>query len=222
MAGIPGTDYPEVRTVVDLLPSSRPDAMISWVEAAHSDELVLTPAEDRTRQQRRLAVGERLEVIWRGPDDLLSLPAELVAVENEADPLWHLRPLGPAIRGQRRASVRAPMVTTVWFEGPQGPVLGTTLDVSEGGLRVLLDAPASDEATDESADGAPVPGSVVSLVLTLADDDVPCRGEVLRRSRRNDRWELTLRFVGMHENTHDFIRRHVFERLRTLRARGVL
>ena len=67
-----------------------------------------------------------------------------------------------------------------------------------------------------------MPGSVVSLVLTLDDVDLPCRAEVLRRTRRNDRWELTLRFVGMHENTQDFIRRHVFERLRTLRARGVL
>ena len=140
MAGIPGTDYPEVRTVVDLLLSSRPDAMISWVEAAHSTELVLAPAEDRTRHARRLAVGERMDVVWRGPDDLLSLPAELVAVESGADPVWHLRPLGPAIRGQRRASVRAPMLTPVLFEGSAGPVPGTTLDVSEGGLRVLLDA----------------------------------------------------------------------------------
>ena len=143
MTGIPGTDYPEVRTVVDLLLSSRPDAMISWVEAAHSTELVLAPAEDRTRQARRLAVGERMDVVWRGPDNLLSLPAELVAVESGADPVWHLRPLGPAIRGQRRASVRAPMITPVLFEGSAGPVPGTTLDVSEGGLRVLLDARAA-------------------------------------------------------------------------------
>jgi PilZ domain len=222
MTGIPGTDYPEVRTVVDLLPSSRPDAMISWVEEAHSTELVLAPAEDRARQPRRLAVGERLDVVWRGPTDLLSLPAELTDIEDGADPVWHLRPLGPAIRGQRRASVRAPMVTSVWFEGPQDTVRATTLDVSEGGLRVLLDARASDEPPDERVDGAPVPGSVVPLVLTLGDVDLPCRGEVLRRIRRDDRWELTLRFVGMHENTQDFIRRHVFERLRTLRARGVL
>ena len=217
MKGIPGTDYPEVRTVVDLLLSSRPDAMISWVEAARSDELVLAPAEDRTRQPRRLAVGERMDVVWRGPDDLLSLQAELVGVADGADPVWHLRPLGPAIRGQRRASVRAPMGTPVLFEGAAGPVPGTTLDVSEGGLRVLLDEPAA-----ESPDDAPAPGSVVALVLTLADVDLPCRGEVLRRTRRDDRWEVTLRFVGMHENTQDFIRRHVFERLRTLRARGVL
>jgi PilZ domain len=222
MTGIPGTDYPEVRTVVDLLPSSRPDAMISWVEKAHSTELVLAPAEDRMRQPGGLAVGERLDVVWRGPTDLLSLPAELTGIESGADPVWLLRPLGPAIRGQRRASVRAPMVTSVWFEGPQGAMLGTTLDVSEGGLRVLLDARATAEPPDEAADGAPVPGSVVPLVLTLGDDDLPCRGEVLRRIRRDDRWELTLRFVGMHENTQDFIRRHVFERLRTLRARGVL
>src|SRR4051794_25286077 len=105
MTGIPGTDYPEVRTVVDLLLSSRPDAMISWVESADGHALVLAPAEDRTRQPLRLALGERMDVVWRGPDNLLSLPAELVAVESGAAPVWHLRPLGPAIRGQRRASV---------------------------------------------------------------------------------------------------------------------
>jgi hypothetical protein len=222
MTGIPGTDYPEVRTVVDLLLSSRPDAIIRLVEAARSDELVLAPAEDRTRQQRHLAVGERMDVVWRGRGDLLSLPTELVAVESGADPVWHLRPLGPAIRGQRRASVRAPLLTPVLFEGSAGAVPGTTLDVSEGGLRVLLDARARDEPAAKPPDGAPVPGSVVSLVLTLEGGDLPCRAEVLRRTRRDDRWELNLRFVGMHENTQDFIRRHVFERLRTLRARGVL
>ena len=221
MTGIPGTDYPEVRTVVDLLLSSRPDAMISWVEAADGDTLVLAPAEDRTRQQRRLAVGERMDVVWRGPDHLLSLPAALVDVESGAAPVWRLRPLGPAIRGQRRAAVRAPMATAVRFEGPAGPVPGTTLDVSEGGLRVLLDPAPGIEPSAEPPAGAPAPGSIVSLVLTVGEVDLPCRGEVLRHIRRDDRWELTLRFVGMHENTQDLIRRYVFERLRTLRARGV-
>jgi hypothetical protein len=52
---------------------------------------------------------------------------------------------------------------------------------------------------------------------------------VLRRIHRDDdRWELTCRFVGIHEKTEDLIRRHVFFRffrffrLRTLRARGLL
>ncbi len=221
MPGIPGTDYPEVRTVVDLLLSSRPDAMISWVEAADGDGLVLAPAEDRTRQPLRLAVGERLDVVWRGPGHLLSLPAALVDVESGAVPVWHLRPLGPAIRGQRRAAVRAPMAAAVRFEGPAGPLPGTTLDVSEGGLRVLLRPPPGNEPSAEPPGGALAPGSIVPLVLTLGEVELPCRGEVLRRTRRDDRWEVTLRFVGMHENTQDFIRRHVFERLRTLRARGV-
>ena len=222
MTGIPGTDYPEVRTVVDLLLSSRPDAMISWVEAAGHDELVLAPAEDRARRPLRLEVGERMDVVWRGPDDLLSLPAALVDVERGAAPVWHLRPLGPAMRGQRRAAVRAPMTTAVRFEGSAGPVPGATLDVSEGGLRALLDLPPGNESSAAPPDGTPAPGSIVPLVLTLGEVDLPCRGEVLRLTRHDDRWELTLRFVGMHENTQDFIRRHVFERLRTLRARGVL
>jgi c-di-GMP-binding flagellar brake protein YcgR len=157
-----------------------------------------------------------MDVVWRGPDELLSLPAELVTVAGGAVPFWHLRPLGPSTRGQRRASVRAPMLTTVRFEVPTGPLTGTTLDVSEGGLRVVLDDPPDDESPD------PAPGSVVPLVLTLGVVELPCRVEVLRRTRRDDRWEVNLRFVGMHENTQDFIRRHVFERLRTLRARGVL
>jgi PilZ domain len=222
MTGIPGTDYPEVRTVVDLLLSSRPDAMISWVEAADGDELVLAPAEDRERRPFRSAVGERMDVVWRGPDDLLSLPAELVAVESGAAPVWHLRSLGPAVRGQRRAAVRAPMATPVRFDGPAGAVPGMTVDVSEGGLRVLVDVPPGSEPSADPPDGAPPPGSIVPLVLTLGEVDLPCRGEVLRHIHHDDRWQLTLRFVGMHENTQDFIRRHVFERLRTLRARGVL
>jgi hypothetical protein len=227
--------------VVDLLLSSRGDAVISWVESVRDDELVLAPAEDRTRQRLEVDVGERMEIVWRGTDDLRAMPAELVAVERGVDPVWRLRPLGPTTRGQRRAWVRAPMALPVRMTPPSGEITGTTVDVSEGGLRVVMSPaqPAADEVpvagaparpgpshpTDEDeGDGDPLtPGAVVPLSLTLDDFEIPCSVEVLRRIRQEDgRSEVTLRFIGMHERTQDLIRRHVFFRLRTLRARGVL
>lgn len=32
MAGVPGDDYPEERTILDLLVASRGDALVSWVK----------------------------------------------------------------------------------------------------------------------------------------------------------------------------------------------
>ncbi|WP_346621002.1 PilZ domain-containing protein [Blastococcus montanus] len=251
MADSAGVDYPEPRAVVDLLVTSKGDVLLSWVEAAGDAEIVVTVGEDRSKRRVRLEPGEHVEVVWRGPEELRSRPTELVATQLDP-PQWRLRPVGPATRGQRRSAVRAPLSVQVQMTVGSEVLQGSTLDISEGGMRALFgplgtadraaltDEPA-DEPTEADATGAPAEpsagaepprpekedrlriGAVLPLVLCLEQEEVPCRGEVTRRIPRQDgRTELCFRFVDMHERTQDRIRRHVFAGLRTLRARGLL
>ncbi|MGY1837341.1 PilZ domain-containing protein [Blastococcus sp. SYSU DS0510] len=244
----PGVDYPEARTVVDLLATSRGDVLISLVESSDPTEIVVSIGEDRTRRRVRLDVGEHVEVLWRGPEELRSLPTELVAAELHPAQ-WRLRPVGPSTRGQRRSAVRAPLSLQVQMTVGPDVLNGLTVDISEGGIRALFSPPdparasASQPAAEQPpaeqpaaeqpvADDAPPAetesplrlGAVLPLVVCLEDgEQLPCRGEVIRRIPRQDRGiELSLRFVGMPEKTQDLVRRHVFAGLRSLRARGLL
>lgn len=250
MAESAGVDHPEARTVVDLLVTSRGDVLLSWVESSDGSEFVVSMGEDRSQRRVRLDPGEHVEVVWRGPGELRSRPTELVSTQADP-PQWRLRPTGPATRGQRRSSVRAPLGFRVRMTVGTDPVHGATIDISEGGMRAVFAPPAAagtgpsagpppagaavedveqpDAAATTSEGSGPADedplriGAVLPLVVCLEDEEVACRGKVTRRiPRQDDRTELCFAFVDLHERTQDQIRRHVFAGLRALRARGLL
>ena len=238
MVGAPGVDFPEQRDVVDVVVSGRGEVLVSWVESADDREIVVTVGEDRNRRRAALPVGERLELVWRAASELRSLPVELTALDLDATPVWRLRPTGPVTRGQRRSAVRAPLSLPACMTVGTVEVVGTTVDVSEAGTRIVFEAtsPAHADSTagtdpelatedapeGDTGDRVPDAGAVVTLRLSFADDDVVCQAEVVRRIERQDRRpELTFRFIGLHEKTEDLIRRRVFAELRSLRARGL-
>jgi hypothetical protein len=244
MTGDPGVDYPEEKMPIDVRAESRGDNLLSFVESTANGELVLAVGEDRLRRPVRLEPGEHLELMWRGPDELRSVPAELIAVEKGDRPTWRVRTVGPAARGQRRAAVRAPMDFPVTLAQGARSLTGISVDLSEGGLRCLLDegqeagrttsarqavAPA-DEETAVAGDAAVVTeellqvGSIQQVTVWFDErDHVTAKGEVVRHFPRADkREEVSIRFIGLPEKMEDLIRARVFARLRDLRARGIL
>jgi hypothetical protein len=236
MLGEPSLDYPEAKTPVDVRVQSRGDTLLSFVEAIENGELLLSAGEDRLRRPARLETGEHLELTWRGPDELRALPAELVGVEAGSGGTWRVKPVGPSGRGQRRAAVRAPMDCRVTLTAGGRTLEGVSVDLSEGGVRFLLDEAASpgagqDSAPDEQSEAeAHVTGpqlevgSVHQVSVWWDDrDNVIAKGEVIRHFPREDkREEVSIRFIGLPEKMEDVIRARVFARLRDLRARGVL
>jgi hypothetical protein len=219
MAGEPGVDHPEAMAVVDVLAASRGDAVMSFVQTVDGSDLVLTVGQDRSQRRVRLEPGERLELVWKGPEELRSLPAQLLAVDTGgSEPTWRVRAAGPASRGQRRAAVRAPLDFRAEVEFAKEPFEGTTLDISEGGMRCLLDP-----ATGGRVPVVPDVGTVVPVSVQLGDGRVRCQAEVVRRHAREDhRAELSVRFIGLPEPDQDTIRRNVFAGLRDLRSRGLI
>lgn len=223
MAGEPGVDHPEAMAVVDVLAASRGDAVMSFVQAVHGSELVLTVGQDRSQRRVRLDLGERLELVWKGPEELRSLPAELLSVDTGgSEPTWRVRVVGRAARGQRRAAVRAPLDFRAELVLDKEPFQGVTVDISEGGMRCLVDAAPGDGAPG-SGPTVPEVGAVVPVVVHLEDGRIRCQAEIVRRHRREDRRaELSVRFIGLPEPDQDTIRRNVFAGLRDLRARGLI
>ncbi|GAA4727794.1 hypothetical protein GCM10023328_02650 [Modestobacter marinus] len=216
---VPGTDHPEERGIVDLLVADRGEALISWVERVEGRELVVTAGQDRSQRRVRLEPGQRVELVWRGPTELRSLPAELVASEGGC---WRLRPTGPAARGQRRAAVRAPLSLAVRATVGSTTLSGTTVDVSEGGFRAVF--PGSPTGAESRRPGGDWQvGDVVDVVVELDTGQFGAKVEVIRRHQRtDDHHEVSARFVGLPERVEDRIRATVFAGLRDLRRRGLV
>src|SRR3954451_20125394 len=58
--GEPGVEFPEEKAVLDVVATSRDDVVISWVEEARDDELIVSVPKDRAQRDVRLDGGERL------------------------------------------------------------------------------------------------------------------------------------------------------------------
>jgi c-di-GMP-binding flagellar brake protein YcgR len=234
MQGEPGVDYPEDRSPVDVLAASRGDAVMCFVERIAEDEIVVTIGQDRSGRPVNLHAEERMELVWKDAGELRSLPAELVAVETGEQRVWRIRPVGPAARGQRRAAVRAPLSYRAVLEFGAVTTEGTTVDVSEGGVRALFDLSGPATGPDAAAaaepdgtgggSGVPALGAIVTVSVWFDQrQHVTSRAEVARHHARTDRQtELSLRFVALPEKMQDLVRREVFAGLRELRARGLL
>jgi hypothetical protein len=226
MSQIPDTSqaaeesFPEVGAVADLILASQPDPYLCWVEQADTDRLVVSGPVDGQLRPIAAPIGERVDLVWRGPSGLRCLPAELLEVEPGERPRWRLTPAGVVQRGQRRDAVRAPMTAPVTVGSEPEAVRGTAVDVSEGGVRCVLER---QPGPGTMVDMAPTVGDVIRVAVELPELTIRCLAEVTRRfPRDDDRIELSLRFIGLSEQQQDGIRQQVFARLRRLRQRGLL
>jgi len=157
-------------------------------------------------------IGRRAKLVWADDNGSRALAVELSAVQLAAVPLWHFRALGPAVVDQRRAAVRVPLHLPVQLRTVEGVVSGATLDVSEVGLRCLVDATIAD---------MPVCGETVPMTVFLKGDSDPLdlRGEVMMLRRRSDAGLIAvLAFVGFRGLDQDRLRARVVEEIRARRA----
>lgn len=211
--GVPGVDVPEVKDVVDVFVADRGTPLLSFVEETTDDEVVIAVARTREGTRVPLPVGERFEVVWRGHDELRSVPVEIVAIDRGENPRWRVRPVGPATKGQRRRAVRAQMGRTVQVDVDGVQMAGVTLDVSEGGMKVVL---------GHDVVSPPRAGGTAAVQLQLERGEVACDAEVVHLFHREDgRHAVSFRFIDLPTRTEDLIRREVFEELRVQRARGL-
>jgi c-di-GMP-binding flagellar brake protein YcgR len=226
MSGEPGDDSPEAGTVLELIPASRGDALMSWLDDVDDEDLVVAIPYDLARRPVALAIGETIDVVWKTSGALRCLPVVLAGIDLGKPTHWRLRRAGVVQRGQRREAVRAPLRVPVTVGTGISAARAMSIDVSEGGLRCILGReprPAPGEIEQVSAQSAFRTGDVTRVSATFPDLTVTCLSEITRLHPRDDsRTELSVRFIGLSEHAQDDLRRRVFARLRDLRQRGLL
>jgi hypothetical protein len=208
MTSVPGVDQPVEQAEAEVTLVGRGISVTARVEAVHDGVISLRPSVGDFVEQVVVTVGDSVEVFWKGEDSQRAAPAEVIEVEHGAFIRWRLRITGPAEDSQRRKAVRGRVTVPVEAEFGAVDLKGTTVDLSEAGLRAEVDG-----------FGAPPEAGVpVLLTLRLEDGAIKTKAEVVRTQARGARWVMSIRFVNIQEKDQDRVRRRVFQALREERA----
>ena len=206
----PGVDHPEEQTEATVDLTGRNISVSTRVEFAGEGVLAVRPSVSDFVDQSVVTTGDRVDVFWQGSDGIRSVPAEVLSADKHGAMVrWRLQITGPAEQQQRRKAVRGRVGVPVEVGHSAYDLVGETVDLSETGARVAVDALGLE----------PEPGSAVDVVVTLEDGEVKTRGEVVRVQSRGARWVMSIRFLNLAEKDGDRIRRRVFQALREERAR---
>jgi hypothetical protein len=209
MTSVPGVDHPEEQTEAEVTLIGRGISVSSRVEVVHDGFISVRPSVGEFVEQVVVKVGDIVEVFWRAGDAQRALPAEVTDVEQGAVVRWRVRSTGPAEDSQRRKAVRGRVSAPVVAEYGAIDLKGSTVDLSEAGLR----------AEFEGLGAPPEAGTKLDLTVTLEDGVIKTRATVVRTQARGARWIMSIRFVDIAEKDQDRVRRRVFQALREERAR---
>jgi c-di-GMP-binding flagellar brake protein YcgR len=206
-------DRPEERSEADVTLITRGLTVAARVDVSEDTRIVVCPAGEGTEWKTSVKSGDAVEIYWVGGQEERTLRALIASVEVEEgeDPRWHLSVNGPAQRSQRRKAVRARVELPVVFPWSGGTVTGKTVDISEAGMRALVDGWGL----------PPEAGVGLYLTLTLEDAVLDLSAEVVWHADRGRQWLMAMKLVDVPEKTADQLRRRVFQALRDERARSV-
>ena len=208
MTSVPGVDHPVEQTEAEVALTGRGISVTARVEVVHDGNISVRPSVGEFVEQVVVKVGDAVEVFWKGEDNQRAVPAEVVEVEQGALIRWRMRITGPAEDSQRRKAVRGRVTVPVEAEYGAIDLKGTTVDLSEAGLR----------AEFEGFGAPPEAGVGLLLTLSLETGAIKTKAEVVRTQARGARWVMSIRFTDIQEKDQDQVRRRVFQALREERA----
>ena len=208
MTSVPGIDHPEEETEAEVTLDGRGISVSARVEAAHGHVITVRPSAGEFVEQVVVRVGDPVAIFWASGETQRSVPARVTDVDTGAVVRWRMEATGPAEVSQRRQAVRGRVQVPVVAGHGAYELKGTTIDLSEAGLR----------AEFEGIGAPPEAGARLDLVLTLDDGATTTKAEVVRTHARGARWIISIRFLGIQEKDQDRVRRRVFTALREERA----
>lgn len=208
MTSVPGVDHPVEQSEVEITLPGRGVAVSARVEVVSGTDISVRPSVGDFVDQTVARTGDEVTVYWKGEDSQRALPAQVAEVVEGAVPRWLLRATGPADVSQRRTAVRGRVAVPVRAEYGVIDLAGTTVDLSEAGLR----------AEFEGSGMPPEAGMPIDLVVDLEDGTIRVKAEVVRTQARGARWTMSIRFTTIQEKDQDRVRRRVFQALREDRA----
>lgn len=209
MTSVPGVDHPEELSEADITPVLRGITVNSLVESVQGGVIMVRPSVSEFVNQVVVNDGDMVEVFWSGPGHHRALMAEVVEIDQGSAVRWWLRITSPAEQSQRRKAVRARATLPVVARSGGVDLIGETIDLSEAGMRAMLDGWGL----------PPEPGQRMEITLELGDGAVLTKAEVVRHQARGARWLTSIKFVDIAEKDQDRVRRRVFQALREERMR---
>jgi c-di-GMP-binding flagellar brake protein YcgR len=209
MTSVPGVDHPVEQTEAEVTLIGRGISVSSRVEVVQNEFISVRPSVGEFVEQVVVKVGDVVEIFWKTEDAQRAMPAEVTDVEQGAIIRWRMRATGPAEASQRRKAVRGRVNVPVTAEYGSVDLKGTTIDLSEAGLR----------AEFEGMGAPPEAGAKLKLSVQLEDGGIKTAAEVVRTQARGAHWVISIRFVNMQERDQDHVRRRVFHALREERAK---
>lgn len=202
----PNLDRPEESGSADVTLVTRGVTVTAAVELSSTGVVVVRPGGDQSASE--IQPGDPVELYWVGGQEERTLRGTVTSAEGGTAALWHIAVSGQAERSQRRKAVRARVALEVLIPWAGGQMTGHTVDLSEGGMRALMDGWGL----------PPAPGPASQVSLTLDDALVHLQGTVVWTSIRGAQWLLAMQFHDVPENAADRLRRRVFQALRDERA----
>jgi c-di-GMP-binding flagellar brake protein YcgR len=209
MTSVPGVDHPVEQTEAEVTLIGRGISVSSRVEVVQNEFISVRPSVGEFVEQVVVKVGDIVEIFWKTEDAQRAMPAEVTDVEQGSIIRWRMRATGPAEPSQRRKAVRGRVNVPVTAEYGSVDLKGTTIDLSEAGLR----------AEFEGMGAPPEAGAKLKLSVQLEDGGIKTAAEVVRTQARGAHWVISIRFVNMQERDQDHVRRRVFQALREERAK---
>ena len=203
MSGV--IEAPAVGTHVRVSLVSSPVEFPARLTFEDGDVLVLSPPELRVLLLHRPCVGDDVIVAWTARGARYEMKCTVMAMEP--DDGWRVQRKAPAERVQRRAYVRAGLVSSCTVQLPSGILTGLVLDLSEAGLRCRV-----------TLDVAPAEGDRVLVELPRERGALTLEAEIVRvRRDEPGTVELGLSFLAT-EHVADRLRKQVFAFLLRERA----
>ena len=206
-------EWPELNGLAFVDIVDEPVLLESRVEAVDGTSLTLSAPTGAYGMPVLPAPGETVLVAWNTLRGYFERKGVVESSTRTPQPRMTVRPLGEVRRLQRRAHVRVPQLTLVDLVVNGGRLRASLLDVSESGLRCVVDRP-SPLGMD----------SFVSVTLELSGGE---QIEVLCTPARmyamdDHNLEIGLTFIDIEERIGNRIRKHVFAQQVRDRAMGLL
>lgn len=197
---------PEESGSADVTLLARGVTVTASVDVSSTGLVVVRPASDRPVEE--IQTGDRVELYWVGGQEERTLGGTISSIEDGSEPRWHIAVSGMAESSQRRKAVRARVAVDVLIPWAGGQMTGTTVDLSESGMRALMDGWGL----------PPEPDTMTQVSLALDDALLHLQGRIVWTSIRGAQWLLAMQFLDVPENAGDRLRRRVFQALRDERA----
>jgi PilZ domain len=205
----PFLDRPEESASADVTLVAHGVTITARVEVSDVYTVVVRPSGNRAQwDAAEIKPGDPVELYWVGGTEERTLGGTVAKVEPGDDARWHLAVEGQAERSQRRKAVRARVSVPVIIPWADSQMVGTTVDLSEGGMRALVDGWGV----------PPLPATRSQVSLEIDDALLHLHGEIVWTTIRGAQWLLAMKFLDVSEKDGDLVRRRVFQALRDERA----